>query len=151
MPINENMDKITVKTRDFDEIEVSRKDIITFPNGIFAFENYKEYIFITPLGSGKFPVWLQSIENPELCFILFNPLEFCPNYRVTVIDDDLTPLEMDNDDAARFYVIAVVPENEMDATVNLKSPIIVNSLNNKAAQVIVADDYPIKFPVFAKK
>ncbi|MCM1522978.1 MAG: flagellar assembly protein FliW [Ruminococcus sp.] len=148
--MNETMEKITVKTRDFDEIQVSKKDIITFPNGIFAFEEYRDYILLTPLGEGKFPVWLQSTENPNLCFILFNPLEFCPEYRVTVADEDVEPLEMDSDEDSRFYVISVIPENYMDATVNLKSPIIVNSRNNKAVQVIVADDYPIKFPVFAK-
>lgn len=145
------IEKITVKTRDFDEIEVTRKDIITFPQGIFAFEEYKEYIIIAPLGDGRFPVWLQSVENPNLCFILFNPLEFCPAYRVTVADEDVSVLDMEDDSDARFFVIAVIPENHMDATVNLKSPIILNTRNNKAAQVIVADDYPIKFPVFAKE
>lgn len=149
--MNDTMEKITVKTRDFDEIQVSPKDIITFPEGIFAFEDYKTYILITPLGSGKFPVWLQSTENPNLCFILFNPLEFCPDYRVTVADEDLIPLDLDSDEETGFYVIAVIPENNMDATVNLKSPIIINTKNNKAVQVIVADDYPIKFPVFAKE
>lgn len=147
---NDTKEKILVKTRDFDEIEVSRKDIITFPNGIFAFEEYSEYIFITPLGDGKYPIWLQSVENQNLCFILFNPFEFCADYRVTVMDEDVSVLDMDNDADARFYVIAVVPDNAMDATVNMKSPIIVNSKNNKAVQVIAADDYPIKFPVFAK-
>ena len=149
--MNDTMEKITVKTRDFDEIQVSPKDIITFPEGIFAFEEYKSYILITPLGSGKFPVWLQSTENPNLCFILFNPLEFCPDYRVTVADEDLAPLDLDSNEDTGFYVISVIPENNMDATVNLKSPIIINTKNNKAVQVIVADDYPIKFPVFAKE
>ena len=148
--MNDAMNKITVRTRDFDEIQVTDKDIITFPNGIFAFEEYKQYIILSPLGNGKYPMWLQSVENPELCFILFNPLEFCPQYRVTVDDAEVSPLELDADEQTSFYVIAVIPENHLDATVNLKSPIIVNTKNNKAVQVIVADDYPIKFPVFAK-
>lgn len=145
------MSRITVKTRDFDEIQVSSKDIITFPQGIFAFEEYRDYIIIAPLGEGKFPVWLQSVENPNLCFILFDPFEFCADYRVTVADEDVEPLEMENDSDAKFYVIAVIPENNLDATVNLKSPVIVNPKNNRAVQVVAADDYPIKFPVFAKE
>lgn len=149
--MNETISRITVKTRDFDDIEVSPSEIITFPQGIFAFEDYKDYILISPLGSGKCPVWLQSTENPNLCFILFDPLEFCSDYRVTVADEDVDVLEMEDDNDAKFYVIAVIPKNNMDATVNLKSPIIINTKNNKAAQVIAADDYPIKFPVFAKK
>lgn len=150
MIMNETISRITVKTRDFDEIEVSPSEIISFPQGIFAFEDYKDYILISPLGSGKCPVWLQSTENPNLCFILFDPLEFCADYQVTVADEDIAFIEMESDSDAKFYVIAVIPENNMDATVNLKSPIIINTKNNKAAQVIAANDYPIKFPVFAK-
>lgn len=149
--MSKTMSRITVKTRDFDEIQVSSKDIITFPQGIFAFEEYRDYIIIAPLGEGKFPVWLQSVENPNLCFILFDPFEFCADYRVTVADEDVEPLEMENDSDAKFYVIAVIPENNLDATVNLKSPVIVNPKNNRAVQVVAADDYPIKFPVFAKE
>jgi flagellar assembly factor FliW len=150
MIMNNTENRITVKTRDFDEIEVSPSEVITFPEGIFAFEEYSDYILISPLGSDKCPVWLQSTENPNLCFILFDPLEFCPDYRITVADEDIAVLDMDNNDNAKFYVIAVIPENNMDATVNLKSPLIINTANNKAVQVIAADDYPIKFPVFAK-
>lgn len=150
MIMNDTVNRITVKTRDFDEIEVSPADVISFPQGIFAFEDYRDYILISPLGKGKCPVWLQSTENPNLCFILFDPLEFCPDYRITVADEDVAVLDMANDADAKFYVIAVIPENNMDATVNLKSPIIINTANNKAVQVIAADDYPIKFPVFAK-
>lgn len=145
------MNKIKVRTRDFDEIEVTEKDIITFPQGIFAFEEYKRYILLTPLGDGRFPAWLQSVENPNLCFILFNPCEFCADYNVTVADDDICFLEINDDKDTIFYVIAVVPENHMEATVNMKSPIILNTVNNKAAQVIANEDYPIKFPVFAKE
>lgn len=151
MSMNETINRIKIKTRDFDEIEVASSEIITFPNGLFAFEEYKDYILISPLGNGKCPVWLQSAENPNLCFILFDPLEFCADYRVMVADEDVAVLDMADDNDAKFYVIAVIPENNMDATVNLKSPIIINTRNNKAAQVITADDYPIKFPVFAKE
>ncbi len=143
--------KITVKTRDFDEIEVTDKDIITFPAGPFAFEEYTRFILIAPLGNGKFPAWLQSVDNPNLCFIVFDPNEFCAGYRVDVEESELSCIELENTEDAQFFAIAVIPENSMDATVNLKSPIILNTANNKAAQVIAANDYPIQFPVFAKE
>ena len=76
-------DKIKVVTRDFDEIEVTENDIITFPRGLFAFEEERKFILLTPLGEGKSPVWLQSTENPSLCFIMFSPFEFWADYRRT--------------------------------------------------------------------
>ncbi|MGN0666993.1 MAG: flagellar assembly protein FliW [Huintestinicola sp.] len=148
MQLQKNL--IRIRTRDFDEIEVSPDQIIEFPKGIFAFEEYTKYIIITPLGDGKFPVWLQSAENPGLCFILFDPYEFCRDYAVAVPDEDVKALEITKDSQLQFFVISVIPENYMDATVNMKSPIILNTDNLKAAQVIAENDYPIKFPVFAK-
>ncbi|MCM1577902.1 MAG: flagellar assembly protein FliW [Ruminococcus sp.] len=144
-------EKITVKTRDFDEIEVSGKDIITFPKGLFAFEDEKSFILLTPLGEGKSPVWLQSTGNPALCFIMFSPFEFCGDYRVTVPDEDISYLELNDRSDAAFYVIAVIPENNMDSTVNMKSPVIINTKKHLGGQVIAAENYPIKFPVFAKE
>lgn len=149
--MSESTGKIKVKTRDFDEIEVSEKDIITFPQGLFAFEEEKRFILLSPLGEGKTPVWLQSADNPSLCFIMFNPFEFCSDYRVTVPDEDISVLEMSDSKDLVFYVLAYVPDNHMDSTVNMKSPVIINTANCMAAQVIAAENYPIEFPVFAKE
>ena len=149
--MNETAEKITVVTRDFDEIEVTKNDIITFPRGLFAFEEERSFILLTPLGEGKSPVWLQSTENPSLCFIMFSPFEFCQDYRVTVADEDISYLEMQDSKDAAFYVIAVIPENSMDSTVNMKSPVIINTAKRLGGQVIAAESYPIKFPVFAKE
>ena len=41
-----------------------------------------------------------------------------------------------------------VPRKVEDFTVNLKAPIIINSDNMKAAQIIIEDDLPIKFKVY---
>jgi flagellar assembly factor FliW len=41
-----------------------------------------------------------------------------------------------------------VPRRVEDFTMNLKAPIIINTENNKAAQIIVEDDYPVKFKVY---
>lgn len=143
--------KIKVVTRDFDEIEVTENDIITFPKGLFAFEEERKFILLTPLGEGKSPVWLQSTENPSLCFIMFSPFEFCADYRVSVADQDVSYLELSGEEDTAFYVIAVIPENSMDSTVNMKSPVIINTAKRIGGQVIAAENYPIKFPVFAKE
>ena len=45
----------------------------------------------------------------------------------------------------------MVPEDYKDTTVNLKSPILVNSEKMLAVQTIAAENYPIKFPIFKKE
>jgi flagellar assembly factor FliW len=143
---------IKIKTRDFDEIEISESEMLTFVTGIFAFDEYNKYVLLTPLGENKFPMWLQSVENPNLCFIIFDPLECCTDYHVTLSKDEKTllALEPGEEKYVEFLVIAVVPEKYEDTTVNLKSPIAVNTLNNRALQILAPENYPIKFPLFKK-
>ena len=45
------------------------------------------------------------------------------------------------------WVVAVVPENFRDATVNLKSPVYLNTTTQKGAQIILEGDYPVRFPI----
>lgn len=146
-------DYITVKTRDFDVLEISEKEVITFAKGIFAFEDYLRYVLIAPLGENKFPMWLQCIDNENICFIIFNPLECCENYSVTISDEEkeLLGIKAGEENNIEYLVIAVVPEKYSDTTVNLKSPIAVNTKKNTALQIIAPEKYPIKFPLFSKK
>ena len=54
-------------------------------------------------------------------------------------------------DAPQYLVLAVVPEEYKDTTVNLKSPIMINTEKMLAVQTIAAENYPIKFPIFKKE
>ena len=47
-----------------------------------------------------------------------------------------------------YWLMMVVSENVKDSTVNLKSPVIINLSNNKAMQMIMEDEYPIKYYLF---
>ena len=46
------------------------------------------------------------------------------------------------------WLITVIPEDLRRSTVNLKSPVIVNPSSMVAAQVILDEDLPIRFPLF---
>lgn len=144
---------IKVKTRDFDEIEIPENEIISFARGIFAFDDYNRYVLLAPMGENKFPMWLQSIDNENLCFIIFDPLECCPDYKVTLSEEEKALLEVDtgNEDKVEYLVIAVVPDKYEDTTVNLKSPIAVNTEKNIALQIIAPENYPIRFSLFKKE
>lgn len=140
-----------VKTRDFGEINISENEIIEFPEGVVAFEDEHRFVLISPCGENKYPMWLQSVDNENLCFILFNPFEFFENYSITVDNSELEKINIGEDTPVSYFVIAVVPERYVDTTVNMKSPIIINSDNNKGIQVIAAENYPLRFPAFKKE
>lgn len=140
-----------INTRDFGEVNISENEIITFPEGIYAFEDDHRYVLLSPCGENKYPMWLQSVDNSNVCFIVFNPFEFDEGYAVTIDDETVKNIEINGGSVLDYLVIAVIPGEYVDSTVNMKSPIVVNSDNNKAAQIIAPENYPIKFPVFKKE
>lgn len=137
-----------LKTRDFGEQNISEDKIIKFPNGLFAFEEDHRFVMLSPLGDNVFPAWLQSVDNENLCFIVFDPEQIASNYSITADPESLASVESETTDKLRYLVLAVVPEDYKNTTVNLKSPIIVNTDKMLAAQTIAAESYPIKFPIF---
>lgn len=139
-----------IKTRDFGEEEISEEVIIDFPNGVYAFEENKRFVLLSPCGEDKYPMWLQSVDNPNLCFIVFNPREFVPDYSVELDKETKELLKADGAELD-LLCMAVVPDEYINTTLNLKSPIVINSEAKKGVQVIAAENYPLKFPAFKKE
>ncbi len=140
-----------IKTRDFGELDISENEVISFPNGVYAFEEDKRFVLISPGGENKYPMWLQSLDNENLCFIVFDPKEFISGYTVTLDDETKEILGVTKTGEIDYLVMAVVPDDYLNSTVNLKGPIVVNSDNRTAVQVIAPENYPIKFPAFKKE
>ncbi|MGN0602961.1 MAG: flagellar assembly protein FliW [Oscillospiraceae bacterium] len=138
-----------LKTRDFGEEEISEEVIIDFPNGVYAFEENRRFVLLSPCGEDKYPMWLQSIDNQNLCFIVFDPKEFVPDYSVELDAQAKKTLAADGAELD-YLCMAVVPDEYINTTINLKSPIVINSAAKKGVQVIAAENYPLKFPAFKK-
>lgn len=133
-----------LNTRDFGEVEIAEDKIITFIQPPFGFEKMTRYTFLYDREIGERIVWMQSVEDPELCFILFDPTVLAAFYHPIVPDQLQEEL---GEGELLCWVIGVVPEDFSKTTLNLKSPIIVNMQQNRAAQVILDQDYPIRYPL----
>lgn len=142
---------MTVNTRDFGEQEIAEDNILNFPNGIYAFEDQHKFVMFSPLGNDVYPAWLQSLDNENLCFIVFDPEQLVKDYSVTADKESSEAIEQESAKSLKYLTLAVVPEEYKNTTVNLKSPIIINMDKMLAAQAIAAEDYPIKFPIFKKE
>ncbi len=142
---------MTINTRDFGEQEIAEDKIINFPNGIYAFEDQHRFVMLSPLGNDVFPAWLQSLDNENLCFIVFDPEQIVKDYSVTAGEESAAAIEKNRKTRIKYLSLAVVPEEYKNTTVNLKSPIMINADKMLAAQIIASEDYPIKFPIFKKE
>ena len=139
---------IKINTRDFGETEISESAVFSFPNGVFAFEDDRKFALLSPLGEDTYPMWLQSMDHQELCFIVFDPALIDDTYQVTLNPGEKKILNLKEGDEIRCLKIAKVPEDFRQTTVNMKSPIVINPETNTALQVILPLDYPFRHPIY---
>ena len=132
------------KTRDFGEREIPDSKVIIFKQPIFGFDDYKRYTLIFDEEIGDQIVWLQSLEEPGLCFLLFNPSQFEDFYKPEITEENEKLLG--TGDYVCWTVLSLKEDFEA-STVNLKSPVIINSTTGVAAQVILEQDYPVRHPI----
>ena len=126
------------KTRIFGEIDIPQDKIITMEKGMIGFSELKNYTLIynsEKENDKKSIMWLQSMDDGDIAFPVMTPDIIMPDYKPTVNEELLAPLGDLNEE--NMYVIV---------TVNV--PIVVNTDSNKAAQLIVEDDYKVHFPIY---
>ena len=139
-----------INSKDFGVIEVNKEDIIHFPEGLFAFEEENEFVLIKK--DGFMQKWLQSAINESTRFIVFDPADIVEGYAPNLPDEVLEKLAIDDENQISIYLIAVIPENIKDMTVNLKSPVIINHQSLLGEQVILDKEaYPIRYHVFKEE
>lgn len=125
------------KTKYFNDITYEKEDILTIPNGLFGFENYKKFLAIPFDASNDSVLSLQSLDDPELSFILMNPFQLYEDYMPQPTPDDLKFFGDIDESELSYYVIAVLKDTIADSTLNLKAPIIVNAMTKVGKQVIL--------------
>lgn len=142
-----------VNTKVFGEIDIDAQLIINFENGIIGFPNLKRFILIFDEEDGvKSSIkWLQSLEEPGFALPVMDPLLMVEDYNPSIEDELLKPLENLNAESMLVLVTVTVPKDIKGISINLRAPIIINTENRKAAQMIVdGDEYPVKYYIYDK-
>ncbi len=135
---------MNIQTRDFGEVEITNDDIIKFDEKIYGFEEYSDFVMIYDDDFNGEYVWLQSTEEPGLCFIMANPM-LVSDYKPEFMAEAEKLIGKGN---LEYWLMMVVNEDIEKSTVNLKSPVIINTDNHKAMQLILEGTYPVKYYLF---
>jgi flagellar assembly factor FliW len=125
------------ESKAYGPIEISERQVITFPVGIFGFEQLREYALLDAAQQGFY--WLQSLEDPEIAFILLNPYDLRPDYVLDVPDEDLESIGYDKDEDLLVFAIVTVPDDESKISANLQGPVIINRVEQLGRQAISLD------------
>ncbi len=136
-------------TRHFGEIEIDKKKILTFADGIPGFEHLTQFAIIHNPDKELHFHWLQSMEDGDIAFIIVNPFIFKPDYDFQIPKRAIEKLAIEKPEDIFICTIVVVPEDISKMTANLQAPIVINIKNNKGKQIIIDNDnYSRKHPIF---
>ena len=137
-----------IKTVRFGEMVIAENDIIEFNHGLLGFENLTRYVLMDIAKVPDFK-WLQSVDNPELAFLLVDPFTVKKGYSVELNDDVAAKLEISAPEDVLVYTIVNVPKSGFkNATTNLVGPVIINWLKKKGKQIVFErDNNLIKYPL----
>ncbi|EQC52353.1 flagellar assembly protein FliW [Bacteriovorax sp. DB6_IX] len=137
-----------INTTRFGELEVEKKDIITFDEGILGFENLKEFFVVDP-GDQTLILWLQSAEDGATAFPIIEPKIFKPDFAVNLLPAELNSLKLENLSNASVYTILTIPQDVTTMSANLKAPVIINNQTKKARQIVLQDSkLEVKFEMY---
>ena len=125
------------QTKYFGEIDCGEEERLSFPDGLFGFEDEKEFLLLPFEGSGGSLLCIQSAQTPGLAFVAVNPFHFKPDYAPALTDEELQALGVQRSEELCFYVLCAVKEPVGESTLNLCCPVAVNDQSQEAMQVIL--------------
>jgi flagellar assembly factor FliW len=130
----------------FGEIEYDPAATLRFPEGLIGFEELREFIVMPNIKEGPL-FWVQSIEAPEVAFVLTDPTNFFLDYQVLPDPRERARLGIGEDEET--YVLAVVTvHRDKSVTLNLQAPILFSPATNQALQTILEKgDYQTRTPL----
>jgi flagellar assembly factor FliW len=131
--------KLTINSPKLGQIEYLEEDLITLASPLLGFTELNDYLIIS--NSDYFPfLWLQSVEDPSVCFILIEPEPFFSDYKPKINKRELKVLGVEQADELKIFCIVVIPETPQEATANLRAPLLVNFDRKIAKQTILDDE-----------
>ena len=138
---------MVINTRDFGEVEILEEEILTFTRCIYGFNGLTKFIRLTdPELVGI--IWLQSVEDASICFILIDLELYGLDYAPVVSPDSAVLLDFEEGNVPKYFAMATFKENIQESYMNLKSPIVVNESKKIALQEIIEEEYPLRFPLY---
>lgn len=126
-----------VATKAYGLIEVNEQQRIKFPNGLFGFESFKDFVL---LDAERQPFyWLQSLDVEQVAFVLINPFLFRPDYEMNIDNEELLPVGISDPGKALIFSIITIPGDGSPMTANLQGPLVINRDNRMGVQAVLTD------------
>ena len=125
-----------IESTRFGKLSVDDARVIDFPKGLLGFPNHTRFALIQT-GEENYFFWLQSVDEPNLAFVVTDPTIFFKEYEVPVREETWQELQLADEGDLQCFVIC----NKVGEwlTGNLLGPLVVNAANRLAQQVVLTE------------
>ena len=125
-------------TARFGEINFKESEVINFPKGILGFSQLNRYVILEREKIAPFK-WIQSVEDPNVAFVIMNPVQFFPSYKLEINEKELEELNYTNSRDLTVYVIINIPRDISLASADLLGPLVINTKKRLAKQAVMPE------------
>ena len=130
----------------FGTIEYDPEKLLHFPAGLIGLPTLHDFVVIPNKKEGPL-FWIQSVDDPEMAFVLTDPTNFFLTYKVAPDESERNTLRIGEEDDCFVLSVVTVPADQK-ITLNLAAPILYAPKTNRAIQIILeGTDYKTKTPL----
>ncbi|NQX70114.1 flagellar assembly protein FliW [Paenibacillus alba] len=123
---------------------------IQLQGSILGFEGHNEYRIDVIEENDQFAN-LQSIEDPNISFLVTSPFSFHEQYVFELEESIKSTLQVESQEEVAVLAIVTIHEKFMESTMNLLAPIVINTKSLIGRQIVLPPDsgYKTSEPLFA--
>ena len=125
-------------TSRFGQIDVKAEEILIFPEGPLGFPDCTRFTLVDEERAAPFRM-LQSLDNPNLAFVVVDPLVVRGDYHFNVTKEDLKLVKAEAVDDLMVYAIVTMAAELSEVTVNLQGPLVINKKHRIGHQFVLVD------------
>lgn len=137
-----------IRTLRYGTLEIDDSKVLWIQDGLLGFSAQKRYVILDGQGDSPFK-WFACVDDPALAFVIVDPCEFVPTYRVPLKAEHLEDIGAASADEVVVAAIVTMASDIRGITMNLQGPLIINPQTMRAKQVVLEHaEYTTKEPVF---
>ena len=123
----------------------SNHQMFIFPEGILAFEDVKQFMFICKPETSPF-VFMRALDPAYLGFVCVNPFLICPDYQPHISAADTAILELATPKEVMLLSIVNPAPDARDTTANLQGPLAINLRTGRGKQILCdGQNFPVRY------
>jgi flagellar assembly factor FliW len=131
-----------VQNTRFGTLNVNEDEVISLESGLMGFPMSTRYIMFPYSNDSSF-FWLQSVDEPEIAFIVINPFDFFNDLVFEVGDDDAAGISLERGEDVEIFTLVTIPDGAPEEMrTNLAGPVVVNVNNRQGCQILVKEFSP---------